>query len=71
MKKQHCCLLLQIGVMFGNPETTTGGQALKFFASIRMDMRVKEKLKGGPGDTITGHVVKVKCVKNKTAPPYG
>jgi recombination protein RecA len=58
----------KIGVMFGNPETTTGGKALKFYASVRLDIRrigpVKEK------DEITGSHVRVKVVKNKVAPPF-
>ena len=58
----------KIGVMFGNPETTTGGNALKFYASVRLDIRKKETLKDG--DTPIGNVVKVKVVKNKVAPPF-
>ena len=54
--------------MFGNPETTTGGNALKFYASVRLDIRKKETLKDG--DTPIGNVVKVKVVKNKVAPPF-
>lgn len=61
-------LRMKIGVMFGNPETTTGGNALKFYASVRMDIRKKEKL--GTNEDVTGHVVKVKVVKNKMAPPF-
>ncbi len=59
---------LKIGVMFGNPETTSGGQALKFYASVRMDIRRKEQIKVGD-DTIGIHVA-VKIVKNKIAPPF-
>ncbi|MBC8045918.1 MAG: recombinase RecA [Fimbriimonadaceae bacterium] len=68
-----CCIFInqlrdKIGVMFGNPETTTGGNALKFYASIRLDIRrigqIKEK------DDIVGNRVKVKVVKNKVAPPF-
>ncbi len=59
---------LKIGVMFGNPETTSGGQALKFYASVRMDIRRKEQIKVGE-DTIGIHVA-VKIVKNKIAPPF-
>jgi recombination protein RecA len=59
---------LKIGVMFGNPETTTGGNALKFYASIRMEIRrvgaIKER------DTTTGNQTRVKVVKNKMAPPF-
>ena len=58
----------KIGVMFGNPETTTGGRALKFYASIRMDVRRIETLKAG-GDVI-GNRAKIKIVKNKVAPPF-
>jgi recombination protein RecA len=59
---------LKIGVMFGNPETTTGGNALKFYASVRMEIRrigaIKER------DTVTGNQTRVKVVKNKMAPPF-
>ena len=58
----------KIGVMFGNPETTTGGNALKFYASVRIDIRKKETLKDG--ETPIGNIVKVKIVKNKVAPPF-
>jgi recombination protein RecA len=61
-------LRMKIGVMFGNPETTTGGNALKFYASIRMDIRRIASLKDG--DTITGNRTKVKVVKNKLAAPF-
>ena len=61
-------LRMKIGIMFGNPETTTGGNALKFYASIRMDIRQKDKiLKDGK---LIGHSRKVKVVKNKMAPPF-
>lgn len=61
-------LRMKIGVMFGNPETTTGGNALKFYASVRMDIRQKDKiLKDGQ---VIGHTRKVKVVKNKMAPPF-
>lgn len=58
--------------MFGNPETTTGGNALKFYASQRLDIRRKEKLEVGTGDDkeTMGNKVKVKVVKNKIAPPF-
>jgi len=59
----------KIGVMFGNPETTTGGNALKFYASVRLDIRRIGSIKEGP-DNITGNRVKVKVVKNKVAPPF-
>lgn len=58
----------KIGVMFGNPETTTGGRALKFYASIRLDIRRVESIK--EGDAVTGNHVRVKVVKNKVAPPF-
>ena len=58
----------KIGVMFGSPETTTGGNALKFYASVRIDIRKKETVKDG--DTPIGNLVKVKVVKNKVAPPF-
>jgi recombination protein RecA len=58
----------KIGVMFGNPETTTGGNALKFYASVRIDIRRKEAIKNG--DQVIGNTVKVKVVKNKVAPPF-
>ncbi len=59
---------IKIGVMFGNPETTSGGNALKFYASLRMDIRRGEQIKDG--DTPTGNRTKVKVVKNKVAPPF-
>jgi len=58
----------KIGVMFGNPETTTGGNALKFYSSVRLDIRKVTQLK--EGENITGNRVKVKVVKNKVAPPF-
>ncbi|TAH72179.1 MAG: recombinase RecA [Anaerolineaceae bacterium] len=58
----------KIGVMFGNPETTTGGRALKFYASVRMDVRRIESLK--QGGEITGNRTRIKVVKNKIAPPF-
>jgi recombination protein RecA len=61
-------LRMKIGVMFGNPETTTGGNALKFYSSVRMDIRQKEKIMDG--DELIGHVRRVKVVKNKLAPPF-
>jgi recombination protein RecA len=68
-----CCIFInqlreKIGVMFGNPETTTGGNALKFYSSIRIDIRRSTQLKDG--DEIKGNRVKVKVVKNKVAPPF-
>ena len=59
----------KIGVMFGNPETTPGGRALKFYASVRMDIRRTATLKGGDGKVIGSHA-RVKVVKNKVAPPF-
>ncbi len=61
-------LRMTIGVMFGNPETTSGGQALKFYASVRLDIRRSEALKDG--DNVVGNHVKVKVVKNKVAAPF-
>ena len=68
-----CCIFInqlreKIGVMFGNPETTTGGNALKFYSSIRIDIRRSTQIKNG--DDVIGNRVKVKIVKNKVAPPF-
>jgi recombination protein RecA len=68
-----CCIFInqlreKIGVMFGNPETTTGGNALKFYASIRIDIRRATQIKDG--ETVTGNRTRVKIVKNKVAPPF-
>lgn len=68
-----CCIFInqlreKIGVMFGNPETTTGGNALKFYASVRLDIRRAAQIKDG--DEAIGNRVKVKVVKNKVAPPF-
>ncbi len=68
-----CCIFInqlreKIGVMFGNPETTTGGNALKFYASVRLDIRRTSQIKDG--DEVSGNRVKVKIVKNKVAPPF-
>lgn len=74
ISKSNCIVLFinqlreKVGVMFGNPETTTGGRALKFYASVRMDIRKIETLKQG-GDVV-GNRVRVKVVKNKIAPPF-
>ena len=74
ISKSHCCLIftnqirMKIGVMYGNPETTTGGNALKFYASVRMEIRRVESLK--QGQDVTGNRVRVKVVKNKVAPPF-
>lgn len=68
-----CCVFInqlrdKIGVMFGNPETTTGGNALKFYSSVRLDIRKMTQIK--EGEEATGNRVKVKVVKNKMAPPF-
>ena len=73
-KSNTCAIFInqireKIGVMFGNPETTTGGRALKFYASIRMEIRRIGSIKG-PENTDVGNRVKVKVVKNKMAPPF-
>ncbi len=73
-KSNTCAIFInqireKIGVMFGNPETTSGGRALKFYASIRMDIRRIATIKG-PENTAIGNRVKVKVVKNKMAPPF-
>ncbi|BDX38320.1 protein RecA [Tenuifilaceae bacterium CYCD] len=72
-KTNTCCIFInqlrdKIGVMFGNPETTTGGNALKFYASVRVDIRRLNQIKDG--DDSTGNRVRVKIVKNKLAPPF-
>lgn len=72
-KTNTCCIFInqlrdKIGVMFGNPETTTGGNALKFYASLRVDVRKVTQLKDG--DDATGNRTRVKIVKNKMAPPF-
>lgn len=61
---------MKIGVMFGSPETTSGGQALKFYSSVRMDIRKITSVKSTHGDEVVGSRVKVKVVKNKIAPPF-
>lgn len=68
-----CCIFInqlreKIGVMFGNPETTTGGNALKFYASVRLDIRRTSQIKDS--DEVSGNRIKVKVVKNKVAPPF-
>lgn len=74
ISKTNCCCIFinqlreKIGVMFGNPETTTGGNALKFYASVRLDIRRTGQIKNG--DEIIGNNVKVKVIKNKMAPPF-
>ncbi len=74
ISKTNCCCIFinqlreKIGVMFGNPETTTGGNALKFYASVRLDIRRMSQIKDS--DEVSGNRVKVKIVKNKVAPPF-
>ncbi|MDW7644291.1 MAG: recombinase RecA [Desulfuromonadales bacterium] len=74
ISKSNCCVIfinqirMKIGVMFGNPETTTGGNALKFYASVRMDIRRVASLK--QGQDVVGNRTRVKVVKNKVAPPF-
>jgi recombination protein RecA len=72
-KTKTCCIFInqlreKIGVMFGNPETTTGGNALKFYASVRLDIRRIGQIKDG--EEVQGNNVRVKVVKNKVAPPF-
>lgn len=72
-KTRTCCIFInqireKIGVSFGNPETTTGGNALKFYASVRLDIRPSSMIKNG--EDVLGRLVKVKVVKNKVAPPF-
>ncbi len=74
ISKSHTCVVFinqireKIGVMFGSPETTTGGRALKFYASVRMDIRRTASIKDG--ESVIGNRTKVKVVKNKVAPPF-
>ncbi len=74
ISKTNCCCIFinqlreKIGVMFGNPETTTGGNALKFYASVRIDIRRQTQIKDG--ENPIGNHVKVKVIKNKVAPPF-
>lgn len=74
LNKSNCLIIFinqlreKVGIMYGNPETTTGGRALKFYATIRLDLRRSEALKNG--SDIIGNTVKVKVVKNKVAPPF-
>ena len=74
INKSHCIVIFinqlreKVGVMFGNPETTTGGRALKFYASVRMDVRRIDSIK--QGDEIIGNRTRVKIMKNKVAPPF-
>ncbi|UTW62484.1 recombinase RecA [bacterium SCSIO 12741] len=74
INKTNCCCIFinqlreKIGVMFGNPETTTGGNALKFYSSVRIDIRRSSQIKAG--DHVIGNRTRVKVVKNKVAPPF-
>ncbi len=74
INKTNCCCIFinqlreKIGVMFGNPETTTGGNALKFYSSVRIDIRRSSQIK--EGDRVVGNRTRVKVVKNKLAPPF-
>lgn len=80
VSKSHVAIIfinqirMKIGVMFGNPETTTGGRALKFYSSVRMEIRSSGKIEGAAGvdgnKTLVGNKTKVKVVKNKIAPPF-
>ena len=72
-KTRTCCIFInqlreKIGIMFGNPETTTGGNALKFYASVRIDIRSGQAIKNG--DEVLGKSTRVKIIKNKVAPPF-
>ncbi|TWO33933.1 recombinase RecA [Seonamhaeicola sediminis] len=75
ISKTHCTVIFinqlreKIGVMFGNPETTTGGNALKFYASVRLDIRRSTQIKDTNGE-VSGNKTRVKVVKNKVAPPF-
>ena len=74
LNKNECTIIFinqlreKVGVMYGNPETTSGGRALKFYASIRLDIRRTEAIK--TGSDVTGNTVRIKVVKNKVAPPF-
>ncbi len=76
LSKSSTCMIfinqirMKIGVMYGNPETTTGGNALKFYSSLRLEVRRGQAVKDNDGQTTTGSRVKVKVVKNKMAPPF-
>ncbi|HZH69966.1 MAG TPA: DNA recombination/repair protein RecA, partial [Flavobacteriaceae bacterium] len=75
ISKTNCTVIFinqlreKIGVIFGNPETTTGGNALKFYASVRLDIRRATQIKDSNGDVL-GNITRVKVVKNKVAPPF-
>ena len=74
IKKSNCVAIFinqlreKVGIMFGNPETTTGGRALKFYSSVRLDVRRIDSIK--QGDKVLGNRTRVKVVKNKVAPPF-
>ena len=74
INKSKCCVVFinqlreKVGIMFGNPETTPGGRALKFYASVRMDIRRIDSIK--QGDEIIGNRTRIKVIKNKVAPPF-
>ena len=72
-KSKTTCIFInqlreKVGIMFGNPETTPGGRALKFYSSVRLDIRKGEQIKSG--DTVVGNKVNIKVVKNKVSPPF-
>ncbi|WPM06161.1 recombinase RecA [Borreliella sinica] len=77
LSKSNTCIMfinqvrMRIGIMFGNPETTTGGNALKFYASLRLEVRkVEQVTRSGASDDVIGNKIRVKIVKNKVAPPF-
>ncbi|APR64639.1 recombinase RecA [Borrelia anserina] len=76
LSKSNTCIMfinqirMKIGVMFGNPETTTGGNALKFYSSLRLEVRKIDQVTGTSSDDIVGNKIRVKVVKNKVAPPF-
>nr|WP_326491291.1 recombinase RecA [Borreliella garinii] len=77
LSKSNTCIMfinqirMRIGIMFGNPETTTGGNALKFYASLRLEVRKIEQItRSGSSDDVIGNKIRVKIVKNKVAPPF-
>ncbi|AYE36028.1 recombinase RecA [Borrelia turcica IST7] len=76
LSKSNSCIMfinqirMRIGVMFGNPETTTGGNALKFYSSLRLEVRKIDQVTGNSSDDVIGNKIRVKVVKNKVAPPF-
>ncbi|OJH15669.1 recombinase RecA, partial [Borreliella bissettiae] len=77
LSKSNTCIMfinqirMRIGIMFGNPETTTGGNALKFYASLRLEVRkIEQVTRSGSSDDVIGNKIRVKIVKNKVAPPF-